>query len=63
MRPKVKEFLQEMSQFFLIGIFTASIPEYADAAIKYLDPDEKYIKYLLSQKDSKGRNGYEKRYI
>ena len=51
LRPKVKEFLQEMSQFFLIGIFTASIPEYADAVINYLDPDEKCIKFKLYRND------------
>ena len=51
LRPKVKEFLQEMSQFFLIGIFTASIPEYADAAINYLDPEEKFIKFKLYRND------------
>ena len=51
LRPKVKEFLQEMSKCFLIGIFTASIPEYADAAINYLDPDEKYIKFKLYRND------------
>ena len=51
LRPKVKEFLQEISQFFLIGIFTASIPEYADAVINYLDPEEKYIKFKLYRND------------
>ena len=51
LRPKVKEFLQEMSKFFLIGIFTASIPEYADAAINYLDPEEKFIKFKLYRND------------
>ena len=51
LRPKVKEFLQEISQFFLIGIFTASIPEYADAVINYLDPEEKYIQFKLYRND------------
>ena len=51
LRPKVKEFLQEISQFFLIGIFTASIPEYADAVINYLDPEEKYVKFKLYRND------------
>ena len=50
-RPKVKEFLQEISRYFLIGIFTASIPEYADAVINYLDPEEKYIKFKLYRND------------
>ena len=50
-RPKVKEFLEEISKYFLIGIFTAAIPEYADAAINYLDPEEKYIKFKLYRND------------
>jgi len=51
LRPKIKEFLQEISRYFLIGIFTASIPEYADAVINYLDPEEKYIKFKLYRND------------
>ena len=51
LRPKVKEFLEEISKYFLIGIFTASIPEYADAVINYLDPEEKYIKFKLYRND------------
>ena len=47
LRHKVKEFLQEISKYFDIGIFTASLPEYADAAINYLDPEEKIIKFRL----------------
>ena len=51
LRPKVKEFIEEISKYFLIGIFTASIPEYADAVINYLDPEEKYIKFKLYRND------------
>ena len=50
-RPKVKKFLEEISKYFLIGVFTAAIPEYADAAINYLDPEEKYIKFKLYRND------------
>ena len=50
-RPKIKEFLEEISKYFLIGVFTAAIPEYADAAINYLDPEEKYIKFKLYRND------------
>ena len=50
-RPKLKEFLEEISKYFLIGVFTAAIPEYADAAINYLDPEEKYIKFKLYRND------------
>ena len=51
LRPKVKEFIEEISKFFFIGIFTAAIPEYADAVINYLDPEEKYIKFKLYRND------------
>ena len=51
LRPKVKEFLEDISKYFEIGIFTASIPEYADAVINYLDPEEKYIKFRLYRND------------
>ena len=47
LRPGVKKFLEEVSENFEVGIFTASVPEYADAAIKYLDPENKYIKFRL----------------
>lgn len=50
-RPKLKEFLEEISEKFFVGIFTASIPEYADTIINYLDPDEKYIKFRLYRND------------
>ncbi len=51
LRPKVREFLKEISSYFELGIFTASIPEYADAAINYLDPEEKIIKFRLYRND------------
>ena len=51
LRPNIKEFLEEISKFFFIGIFTASIPEYADAVINFLDPEEKYIKFKLYRND------------
>lgn len=46
-RNGVKEFLEEVNQYFDIGIFTASAKEYADAVIAFLDPDKKLIKYRL----------------
>ena len=51
LRPKVQEFLKEISNYFLIGVFTASIPEYADAVINYLDQDEKLIKFRFYRND------------
>ena len=47
LRPGVNFFLEKASKYFEIGIFTASVPEYADAVINYLDPENKYIKFRL----------------
>ena len=47
LRPFVKEFLEKLSLYFDIGIFTASVKEYADAVINYLDPENNFIKFRL----------------
>jgi Dullard-like phosphatase family protein len=47
LRPGVRQFLEEVSKNFDVGIFTASVPEYANAVINYLDPDNKFIKFRL----------------
>lgn len=46
-RNGAKEFLSAVSKCFEVGIFTASIPEYADAIINHLDPDGSLIKFRL----------------
>ena len=46
-RKGVKQFLTEVSKYFVVGIFTASVKEYADAIIDYLDPNKNLIKFRL----------------
>ena len=46
-RQLAKEFLTEVSKYFEIGIFTASVKEYADAVIDFLDPNKSLIKFRL----------------
>ena len=51
LRPGVKLFLENLSKFFEIGIFTASVSEYADEVIKFLDPENNFIKFKLYRKN------------
>ena len=46
-RNGVKHFLEEVNKYFEVGIFTASVKEYADAVISFLDPENKLIKFRL----------------
>ena len=46
-RNGVKYFLEEANKYFEVGIFTASVKEYADAVISFLDPENKLIKFRL----------------
>ena len=46
-RKGAKEFLTEVSKYFVVGIFTASVKAYADAVIEYLDPNNNLIQFRL----------------
>ena len=46
-RKGAKQFLNEVSKYFEVGIFTASVKEYADAIIVFLDPNKNMIKFRL----------------
>lgn len=47
LRPGVRSFLETMAQHFQIGIFTASIKEYADSVLSVLDPSNKIFSFKL----------------
>ena len=46
-RNGAKKFLEEVNKYFVVGVFTASVKEYADAIISFLDPENKLIKFRL----------------
>ena len=46
-RNNAISFLQKVSKYFDVGIFTASVKEYADAVISFFDPENKLIKFRL----------------
>ena len=46
-RKGAKEFLTEVSKYFVVGIFTASVKAYADAVLDYLDPNKNLIQFRL----------------
>ena len=56
-RNGVKKFLKILNNYFIIGIFTASEKDYADAIIKYLDPDKNIIKFCLYRNNCINVNG------
>nr|CAG8526900.1 432_t:CDS:2 [Entrophospora candida] len=42
-RPYVDYFLKKVSEWYKVVIFTASMPEYADPVIDWLDPNKDLI--------------------
>ena len=47
LRNGVQKFLSILNNYFNIGIFTAADKDYADAVIRYLDPNQNIIKFCL----------------
>ena len=46
-RPMARECLQEVSELFQVGVFTASHKSYADAVLDVLDPRQEWIDFRL----------------
>ena len=44
-RPGTEKFLEEMSKYYEIVIFTASVKDYADTILNQLDPEKKIYKF------------------
>ena len=44
-RPFLNDFLENMNSCFDLGIFTAALQNYAEAALKIIDPSEKFFKF------------------
>lgn len=49
-RPHVDYFLRKVSEWYHLAIFTASVPEYANAVIDLLDPDRTLFQKRLFRK-------------
>ena len=48
-RPFAKEFLKKMKEHFEILVFTAACTSYAETVVKELDPEKKFISYILDR--------------
>lgn len=46
-RPHLKEFLEQVSQHFDVGIYTAADKHYAMSMVNYIDPKGLYFKHFL----------------
>ena len=42
-RPTAKEFIEEMDKHYELVIFTAGTKDYADYALKFVDPEGKIV--------------------
>ena len=50
-RPYAKNLIENLSQNFDIGVFTAAVDYYAQEIVRFLDPKRKHIKVILSRED------------
>ncbi|EGR28100.1 NLI interacting factor-like phosphatase family protein, putative, partial [Ichthyophthirius multifiliis] len=58
-RPYCMEFLQKISKYWDIYLFTASSTTYANAIVNYLDPHRQYINQVLTRKNCmETKNGF-----
>lgn len=58
-RPYCMEFLEKMSKYYEIVVFTASSKDYAEEAVKNIDPKNKWIDFILVREDCMvTRNGF-----
>ncbi|KAG9294048.1 hypothetical protein G9A89_000670 [Geosiphon pyriformis] len=56
-RPHVDYFLKKVSEWYKVVIFTASMPEYADPVIDWLDPNKNLITSRYFRQSCTNRNG------
>ena len=47
LRPGIFEFLNIVSLYFEVGVFTASLKEYADSVLNFIDPNNSIFKFRL----------------
>lgn len=58
-RPFCIEFLQKLSEYWDIFVFTASSPNYAEAIVNFLDPNKAYISGVLNRSNCmETKNGF-----
>jgi len=56
-RPYVDNFLKKVSEWYKVVVFTASLKEYADPVIDYLDPEKKIFAKRYFRESCQYRNG------